>query len=310
MQASFTGCDAVLPEPSPGIGGPAWLVTPGISPGRFATAVGCGAHVVLLDLEDAVPPGSKAAARAAVFAFVSARARGAGGPVLGVRINAVDSADGQQDIAAMAEWNVWPDLVVVPKAESGGAVDAVIRAACAARAVTRVWALIESPRALVALEEIVNMPGLAGVLFGAADYAAAAGCRLTSRALWYPRSQLVTAAAAAGIAAVDSPFFALNDRGGLRQDAVEAAELGFCGKVAVHPQQVSVIAEAFAPTAQELRAARAVLQAADAAHGSITTTGGAMVGPPVVAAARALIRRATPATDNRGTSPVPAPKGN
>ncbi|MFE0642185.1 HpcH/HpaI aldolase/citrate lyase family protein [Streptomyces sp. NPDC058877] len=278
-----------------GPSGPTWLVTPGIAPARFDTAVGSGADVVLLDLEDSVPAGSKADARAAVLAFAGARTRGAGGPLLGVRINAVDGAEGLRDLAAMDEGRLRPDLVVVPKVESGREIEAVVQAARGAQTAPKVWALIESPRGIVELSCIVQSPGLAGVLFGAADYAAAAGCQLTSRAMWYPRAQLVTASAAAGIPAVDSPFFSLDDQDGLRRDALEAVELGFAGKVAVHPRQLSVIAQAFAPSPRELEAARAVLDAASAvakAGGAITTADGVMVGPPLVEAALAVVRRA------------------
>ncbi|MFJ5229355.1 HpcH/HpaI aldolase/citrate lyase family protein [Kitasatospora sp. NPDC088391] len=281
---------SAVPVPA-GLGGPTWLVTPGAAPTRFGTAVGSGADVVLLDLEDSVPAAAKAGARASVLTFVGGRMRGGGGPLLGVRINAVDDPEGVRDVAAMAESGLWPDLVVVPKVESGDDIAAVVRAVRAAGAAAQVWALVESPRAVLALPGMVRTPGLAGVLFGAADYAAAAGCRITSRVLWYPRSQLVTAAAAAGIPAVDSPHFS-PDPGELRREALEAVELGFSGKVAVHPRQLPVIAQAFAPSPQELEAARAVLAAAARAGGRITTVGGAMVGPPIVEAARAVVRRA------------------
>ncbi|MFF3350730.1 HpcH/HpaI aldolase/citrate lyase family protein [Streptomyces sp. NPDC002779] len=270
-------------------------MTPGIAPARFHTAVGSGAEVVLLDLEDSVLAGSKADARAAVLAFIDARTRRSGGPLLGVRINAVDGAEGLRDLAAMDEGTLRPDLVVVPKVESGREIEAVVQAVRGAQAAPKVWALIESPRGVVALPGIVHTPGLAGVLFGAADYAAAAGCQLTSRAMWYPRAQLVTAAVAAGIPAVDSPFFSLDDQDGLRRDALEAVELGFAGKVAVHPRQLSVIAQAFAPSPRELEAARAVLDAASLAAqagGAITTADGVMVGPPLIEAALAVVRRA------------------
>ncbi|MGW7312248.1 HpcH/HpaI aldolase/citrate lyase family protein [Streptomyces sp. NPDC054865] len=270
-------------------------MTPGVAPARFDTAVGSGTAVVLLDLEDSVPAGSKAEARAAVVAFARARNKRSDGPMLGVRINAVDCVEGQRDLAAMVEESLRPDLVVVPKVESAREIEAVVEAVAGAPEAPKVWALIESPRGVVALSGIVHAPGLAGVLFGAADYAAAAGCRLTSRAMWYPRAQLVTAAAAAGIPAVDSPFFSLDDQDGLRRDALEAVELGFAGKVAVHPRQLNVIAQAFAPSPHELKAARAVLDAASSAAkagGAITTADGAMVGPPLVQAALAVVRRA------------------
>ncbi|MER6196017.1 CoA ester lyase [Streptomyces sp. NPDC001586] len=270
-------------------------MTPGIAPARFDTAVGSGAEVVLLDLEDSVPAGSKADARAAVLTFAGARTRSSGGPLLGVRINTVDGTEGLRDLAAMGEQGLWPDLVVVPKVESGREIEAVVQTARGAQTPPKVWALIESPQGVVGLSGIVHAPGLAGVLFGAADYAATAGCRITSRAMWYPRAQLVTEAAAAGIPAVDSPFFSLDDQDGLRRDALEAVELGFAGKVAVHPRQLSVIAQAFAPSPRELEAARAVLDAASAvakAGGAITTADGVMVGPPLVEAALAVVRRA------------------
>ncbi|MFB7176904.1 HpcH/HpaI aldolase/citrate lyase family protein [Streptomyces sp. NPDC056257] len=180
---------------------------------------------------------------------------------------------------------------MVPKVESGREIEAVVQAVREAQTAPKVWALIESPRGIVGLPGIVHTPGLAGVLFGAADYAAVAGCQLTSRAMWYPRAQLVTAAAA-GLPAVDSPYFCLEDQDGLRRDALEAVEMGFVGKVAVHPCQLSVIAQAFAPSLRELEAARAVLDAASEAGSSITTVDGAMVGPPLVKAALDVVRRA------------------
>ncbi|MFJ1936788.1 HpcH/HpaI aldolase/citrate lyase family protein [Kitasatospora sp. NPDC088160] len=289
-----------------GPGTPTWLVTPGIVPTRFATAVASGAAVVLLDLEDSVPAKAKANARTEVLAFAARRSADGAGPLLGVRINAADSTEGLRDIAAMSEWDLWPDLIVVPKVESSGDIEAVTRTVRGAHPATKIWALIESPRAIVGLSDIVHAPGLAGVLFGAADYAAAAGSRITSRAMWYPRCQIITAAAAAGIPAIDSPFFSLDAPDALRTEAVEAVELGFAGKVAVHPHQLPVIEEAFAPSPSELEAARAVLAAADRAGGGITMVDGAMVGPPLVAAARAVVRRGDRSTTATTTSLVKA----
>ncbi|MEV6976945.1 aldolase/citrate lyase family protein [Kitasatospora sp. NPDC093806] len=292
MQSSLNPASSASPTPAARPGSPTWLVTPGIVPARFATAVASGAAVALLDLEDSVPAEAKAVARASVLAFVGTRSADEAGPLVGVRINVVDGAEGRRDVAAMTERNVWPDLILVPKVESSLDIGAVVRTVAGAHPTTQVWALIESPQAIVGLSDIVQTPGLAGVLFGAADYAAAAGCRITSRALWYPRSQLVTAAAAVGIPAIDSPFFALDDMEALRRETLEAVELGFAGKVAIHPRQLPVIEEAFAPSPRELEAARAVLAAADRASAGVTTAEGAMVGPPLVAAARAVVRRA------------------
>ncbi|WP_331764954.1 CoA ester lyase (plasmid) [Streptomyces sp. NBC_01384] len=290
-------CSQSLPNSSqsaPTHGRSTWLVTPASTPGRFAAAADSDADVALLDLEDSVPPDGKNAARAAVIGCLS-QSTGSVGPgstVLGVRINAPGTVHGLKDLVAIAESGVRPAVLLVPKVESARDVDMVAKIIGADDGQLRVWALIETPLGIQRLSTILQTPALAGVLFGAADYAAAAHCRLNSRALWHPRSVLSAEAAAAGLPAIDSPYFDLRDADGLKREAEEAAELGYLGKAAIHPRQLPVIQEAFRPTTQELAAARAVVAAADAAHGQITTVDGHMVGPPLVAAARAVTARA------------------
>ncbi|GGX58574.1 HpcH/HpaI aldolase/citrate lyase family protein [Streptomyces chartreusis] len=279
-----------------------WLVTPASTPSRFDVATNSGADVALLDLEDSVPFDGKDAAREAVIGYLTQSGQDAdtGATVLGVRLNAPGTVHGLKDLLAVAESGVRPDVVLVPKVESARDVEMVAQIVDADDGQRRVWALIETPRAVQRLGAILRARGLAGVLFGAADYAAAAGCRLSSAALWYPRAVLASGAAAEGLPAIDSPSFGLRDPDGLRRESKEAADLGFAGKVAIHPRQLPVIQAAFRPSAQELAAARAVVAADDAAHGGITTVDGQMVGPPLVAAARAVTARAV-------GIPAPAP---
>ncbi|MFJ8273810.1 HpcH/HpaI aldolase/citrate lyase family protein [Streptomyces sp. NPDC094154] len=271
-----------------------WLVTPGATPSRFQASMCSGADVALLDLEDSVPPAGKDAARADVLDFLRRQGGtdGRGGTVLGVRINAPGTVPGLRDLVELAGAGLWPELLLVPKVEAARDVELVSRIMDTHEGPCQIWALIETPRAIRNLASILGAPAIAGVLFGAADYAAAAGCRLSGRALWYPRAALATEAAAAGLPAVDSPYFGLHDVDGLRKETEEASELGFVGKVAVHPRQLPVIDAAFRPDPRELEAARAVVSAADKADGGITTVNGHMVGPPLVAAARALTTRA------------------
>ncbi|MGX8904679.1 hypothetical protein ACR820_05390 [Streptomyces netropsis] len=134
--------------------------------------------------------------------------------------------------------------------------------------------------------------------------AAATGCRRSTRALWYPRAALAASAAAAGLPAIDSPYFDLEDPDGLQREAEEASDLGFAGKGAVHPRQLPLIREAFRPSARDLADAPATLTAADAA-GGVTTAGGRMVGPPLVAAARAVTEQARSAPDVQVSKEVP-----
>ena len=282
-----------------------WLVTPGATPDRFEASVSSGADVALLDLEDSVPALGKDSARASVLDFLSqGRTTGDSGPtVLGVRINGLGTVHGLMDLVKLAESGHWPSVLVVPKVEAARDVELVARIV-GASSPCQIWALIETPRAIQNLRSILLSRALAGVLFGAADYAAAVGCKLTSTALWYPKAALAAGAAAAGLPAVDSPYFGLRDLDGLRQETEKAVDLGFIGKAAIHPQHLPVIQEAFRPDPRDLAAARAVVSAADAAGGGITTVDGQMVGPPLVAAARTLTTRAgdEPTLTDRGES--------
>ncbi|WP_244419051.1 HpcH/HpaI aldolase/citrate lyase family protein [Streptomyces hygroscopicus] len=279
-----------------------WLVTPGTARHRFTASMNFGADVALLDLEDSVPLTGKNTARTAVLNFL-AEGRGAfpGRPTtLGVRMNAPGTKHGLRDLLGLVEPGRCPAVLVVPKVEAARDVELVAQITGATTEHCQIWALIETPRAVQRLPSILSSPGLAGVLFGAADYAAAAGCRLTGRALSYPRAALTAGAAAAGLPAIDSPFFDLHDLDGLRKEAEDAVELGFFGKVAVHPRQLPVIRSVFQPSVDELEAAHAIVRAAEAAGGAITTVNGRMVGPPLVAVARAL-------TTRTGAAPVPMP---
>lgn len=283
-----------------GAWGGAWLIAPATaSAERLERMREAGADVAVLDLEDSVPYNHKDAARAAAIDYLSTYS---GAAVLGVRMNAPSTASGMKDTVALAEVGVRPAALVVPKVESARDVELVATVLGADEEQPWVWALIETPAAIQQLPAILDSRVLAGVVFGAADYAAAAGCGRTRTALLYPRSVLACAAAAAGKPAIDSPFFDLEDPDMLRDEAHEARDLGFVGKGAIHPAQVTMIREAFLPSADEVAAAQAVIIAADAAHGAIITVGGQMVGPPLVAAAHAVLVRA-------GTRAIPTAAG-
>jgi citrate lyase beta subunit len=305
--------------------GSTWLITPGTAPARFDAARDAGADVALVDLEDSVPHHSKDTARTAALQFLSSTAEPGEGdaPVLGLRLNAPSTVHGLKDLVAVAECGHTPAVLLIPKVESprdielvadvvnAEAVDPGVGGAGVGDAddsEPRVWALIETPRAIERLPEILRARPLAGVVFGAADYAAAVGCRRDRATLRYPRSALAASAAAAGLPAIDSPFFDLTDADGLSREAEEARDLGFVGKGAIHPAQLAIIRDTFTPSPQELAAAVAVVAAADSAHGGIATVDGHMVGPPLVTAARAVCARAGATQDRFSTSQDPSPE--
>lgn len=205
-------------------------------------------------------------------------------------MNAVTEAHGLADLLALREYPAKPDIIVVPKVESARdleIVDAVLGAQCPQ---LELVALVETPRALERLDSIVTAtPRLRALIFGAADYAAALGIGLDWQSLLYARSRVVNAARAANLHAIDSPYFGLNNASLLREEADRVRELGFSGKVAVHPGQVSVLNSAFSPDATEIEHARRVVAAALSSEQGITTVDGSMIGPPFFAASRRLL---------------------
>jgi citrate lyase subunit beta/citryl-CoA lyase/(S)-citramalyl-CoA lyase len=198
----------------------------------------------------------------------------------GVRINAPSTPDGARDLLALGECSHRPQFVLVPKVESARDIETVAGILDTGDYCPQILALIETPRAIENIASIVKAARLAGVAFGAADFAAETGCRQTWEAMLYARSALVNSAMARGVPALDSPFFELHDLEGLARESQRAKDLGYCGKGAVHPRQVPVIDAAFRPTPAQTNAALAVLAAAQASGGSITSVGGAMVGRP------------------------------
>ncbi|MFE3946234.1 HpcH/HpaI aldolase/citrate lyase family protein [Streptomyces sp. NPDC059118] len=276
--------------------GGTWLITPP-SGGRLEAALRAQPDVALLDLEDSVPPHGKDTARTAALAHLGA-ASVHGATVLGLRMNASGTVHGLKDLVALAGAGLRDTVVLVPKVESARELELVAQALQETATGIRICALIETPRALLRLDDIFASPVLGGVVFGAADYAAATGCRRTSSSLLWARSSIAAAAAAHGIPSIDSPYFDLGNPQGLRSDAQEARDLGFTGKGAVHPDQLPIIRDAFRPTEEEVAQAHAVVSAADRADGRLVRASGQMVGPPLVAAARTVLDQA-----QKGTGP-------
>jgi citrate lyase subunit beta/citryl-CoA lyase/(S)-citramalyl-CoA lyase len=124
----------------------------------------------------------------------------------------------------------------------------------------------------------------------------------------YARSALVNSAMARGVPALDSPFFDLHDLEGLARESQRAKDLGYCGKGAVHPRQVPVIDAAFRPTPAETSTALAVLAAAQASGGSITSVDGSMVGRPFFLAAQAIAEQSETRPEPEGAPSLPLPQ--
>jgi citrate lyase beta subunit len=260
------------------------LFVPGARPERFEKALAADADQVCIDLEDAVPLAEKAAARRDALQFVaqtkSSRCE------LGVRINAVNSAEGRADMQAIASMNVKPAFVMLPKVESV----ADIQHAVNAMPEVPLIALLESPGAVFEARAIAKAsPRVRGLMFGGYDYAVAA--RVTPRSLGWlvPRSMIAMAAAEAGIAAIDVPSLETQNMNVVEQETAEVIALGFSCRAAIHPAQVSVIQRAFLPNESEAAHAKRVVDASTLANGAAIAVDGKLVDLPIELAARRVL---------------------
>jgi citrate lyase beta subunit len=246
------------------------LITPGDRLGWLARAVTLAADSVVFDLEDGVGAAQKPAARAGI-----AEALGAldfAGRERVVRINAATTPDFQADLAALPLQHL--DAIFLPKAENPSDVtklaawlDAQEPRAARAGPID-IIASIETPRGLLNALAIADASSRTSALFfGSGDYAMATGSAVTERSLAMPRALIVAAASAAGLQAIDAAYFAsVKDADATRADALVARELGFCGKLLFHPNQVAVCNEVFSPTPAEIARAQKIVAAWSAAQ--------------------------------------------
>ena len=220
--------------------------------------------VVILDLEDAVLPEAKSAAREAMSAAV--RAGGFGGREVVVRVNALTTPWGKADLAAAAA--AGPDAVLVPKIASREDVLAYDRALAAAPTATGLWTMIETCAAIFALPEIAATAGttrLAAFVMGINDLAKEMGARMPpDRAPFHAALSLtVMAAHGAGLVILDGVHNQIEDLAALEAVCRQGVDFGFDGKSLIHPNHLAICNRAFTPAAEEVAWARAVIAAFD-----------------------------------------------
>jgi len=260
------------------------LYVPADKPRALEKARGLDADVIILDLEDAVAPTAKAAARdAACAAIETLRPR----EVI-VRINALDTPWGKDDLAAIR--SAKPDAIALPKVRDA-------EQAIAARAATggiSLWAMIESPRAVLNVAEIASA-GVAALILGSNDLLKDMGARhMPGRAnLAAAMSLCVLAARAAGIAVLDGVHNDLADKEGFTAACIQARDFGFDGKTLVHPDQIAPCNAAFTPSPEEVEAAQRVVAAFTADPGAgVIALDGRMIERLDVAIAERILARA------------------
>ena len=253
-----------------------YLFVPGNRPDRYAKARATRAGAVIVDLEDAVAPAEKAAAREALAAWLSPERS------VIVRVNAADSEWFEDDLRACASDGV--TAIVLPKAEAADAI-ARIAALCGRRAVLP---LVETARGIWNVLSVAQAPNVQALLFGSLDFQADLGT--SDDDLVYARSQLVLASRVAGIdAPVDGITQSVDDPELLRRDCLRARQLGFGGKLCIHPKQVDVVNRCFSPSADDVAWAERVVDAFARSSGNAALLDGKMIDRPVLVRAQAML---------------------
>jgi citrate lyase subunit beta/citryl-CoA lyase len=261
------------------------LYLPGNEPKFMVNAGLYGADGLILDLEDSVAPDHKLGARYLVRNAL--RALSFGGAERMVRVN--QKQLGLADLDALLAHNV--HVVLIPKVESPDEVREVddrIRSRLGADHPVLLMPIIESAKGgWFAYDIAAASPAVVALATGLEDYTADIGVQRTlegKESLWL-RQQVVNAARAAGVQPIDTVFSDVADTEGLRASVIEARGLGFDGKGCIHPRQIRVVHEAFAPTPPEVERAIAIVRAFEAARAqglAAVSLGTKMIDPPVV----------------------------
>jgi len=295
-----------LPAPGPGFGAKtarerfrrSRLYLPGNDPKLFLNAALHEPDAVILDLEDSVAPAEKDAAR--ILVRNALRCLDFGKSERMVRIN--QGERGLLDLDAVIPQNV--HVILIPKVETEEHVRAIdaraekLRKAARLKEPVLIMPIVESALGCFEALRIASAcPRVVALTIGLEDYTADLGAQRTpeGRESFWARSVVVNAARAAGVTPIDTVFSDVNDMEGLRAAVLEAKGLGFEGKGCIHPRQIGVIHDAFAPSADELEKAKRIVVAFEEAEKKglgVVALGSKMIDPPVVKRALRTIRMA------------------
>ena len=241
------------------------LYIPGSKERALEKAMGLAADAIIFDLEDAVAIDEKARARSLLAETLQSHDYGPRAKL--VRINALSTDWGAEDLDVIAPAR--PEAILLPKVDSAEHVEELARRLDARpeTADTRIWAMMESPLGVLNAHSIACAPRMAGFVMGTNDLAKDMGCRFRADRLPLMMSlQLpLLAAKAAGIIAIDGVYNAFKDDAGLRLECEQGRDMGFDGKTLIHPAQLAVTNEVFAPSEAEIDIARRQIEAFDAA---------------------------------------------
>ena len=277
------------------------LAVPATNPRFLEKGAQSAADGVFIDLEDAVVPGLKVEGRTKAIEAIDALQWG--DRTLMVRVNDRSTPWCEADLQELARNARRLDAVILPKCETADdvrAADALLQAgerSSQRKQPVRLYALVETAKGIANAEAIAAAgERMAGLIFGAGDYQLDLGVLEPTGPFTFAMARIANAARAYGVSPIDAPYFDIGDADGMRAACKLAQSLGFEGKMAIHPSQVEVANEVFAPTATQIAWAREVLEAMDAAaaegKGAARMKDGKMIDLVHIKIARKVLERA------------------
>lgn len=285
------------------------LFMPGDSRRKIAKGTGAETDSVIMDLEDGVAPSRKELARETVRDALTTLDFGERERLVRINESGSDLAIADIDGTISAH----PDGYVIPKVEEGMdliAIDEYLteieRAYDWPLLSIRLLAVVETARGILNLQQIAGSSArLGAILFGAEDLAGDIGATRTEAGweVFYARSAVVTTCAAYGLQAVDTVFVDLGDPERLAEESRFAQQMGYLGKMAIHPSQLPIINQVFTPSPEEVAAARRLIDAFEANQAAgigAFELDGKMVDMPMVRAARRVLARASKTRNTEG----------
>ena len=292
------------------------LFVPGNNPAMVKDAHIYGSDSIIFDLEDAVSPGEKDAARLLVYSAL--RTIDYGSVELVVRVNGLDTPWFEADVVAMVRGGI--EVIRLPKTETAedirtleALVAATERAAGIPEGRVKLMAALESPLAIINAYEIArSSPRLIGIALSAEDFVTSMKTNRSPEGveLFEARGRIVISARAAGVMALDTVFTDINDQEGFLREVRLIKQMGFDGKSVINPNQIPLVHAAFAPTEDEVRKARRVIEAAreaEARGSGVVSLDGKMIDKPIVVRAERVLALAGASGIARAAAPA-APK--
>ncbi|WP_458188992.1 HpcH/HpaI aldolase/citrate lyase family protein [Haladaptatus sp. NG-WS-4] len=271
------------------------MFTPGDRPEMLRKAPDAGADVIVFDLEDAVAPERKAKAREAVCDVLTDSTFDPDCEVC-VRVNPTGIA-ADDDLRGIAAGADSLDSVMLPKTRSARDVETLSQLLSEHDCTVPILALVETANGVLNAQAVAAVAATDALVFGAEDLSADIGATRTDEGteVLYAREHVVLAASAGGVDAIDTVFTDFGDTDGLRGETEFAIELGYDGKMAIHPAQVAPINEAFTPDPERVEWAEKVLDAkarADEEGRGVFRVDGEMIDAPLVTQAKRIIEYA------------------